>query len=191
MPTRIVTAYTPEYDSLAARLVMSADRLNIPITAVPFASRGSWQANHLIKPEAILQVIQETGDDCLWLDADMYLRHWPATWMAGDVLLKYSDPPEAQVFDFAQGRIVSNATAELTPWGGHMLFRDSSMVRALLALWQRTCAQYAGITNDEQCLRYALGLISCKITVSPFPDPAVWIVHNPQGIRNGKPVDWL
>jgi hypothetical protein len=197
---RIVTAYTPDYAELALRLRDSAKAFGVPITAVPFDSRGSWAKNHMFKPQAILRVMTETGDDCLWLDADMYLRGWPQEWTAGDVLLKYSDPPEAQVFDFARRVNVPNSKVELTPWGGHILFRQTlkpnhagpSVTQGLLQCWAAQCKRYAGMTNDEQCLMTALKVWSKEITVGVL-DP-FFIVHTPAGREHGKPTaaeGWL
>jgi hypothetical protein len=181
---RIVTAYTPDYAGLAGRLIESAQAFGVPISPVAFESRGSWAANNNFKPTAILSVMQETGDDCLWLDADMYLRDWPQKWPDGDVLLKFSDPPEAQVFDFKLMQNVPNSGSELTPWGGHCLFRNNEMTRGLLALWKRTCDAHT-ITNDEQCLRHALNLMDSGVTIGPLiPD---FIVHTPAGAAHGKP----
>ena len=181
---RIVTAYTPDYAELANRLIDSAELFKVPISAYAFESRGSWKANCAAKPEMILRAMKETGDDCLWLDADMYLRGWPTEWPAGDVLLKFSDPPEAQVFDFTLKRNVPNTQTKLTPWGGHMLWRRTSA--DLLFIWRAACNEFGTITNDEQCLIHAMQHFPA-LSIGPL-NP--WfIVHTPAGREHGKPTE--
>jgi hypothetical protein len=199
---RIVTAYTPDYAELALRLRDSAKAFGVPISAVPYESRGSWAKNHLFKPQAILRVMTETGDDCLWLDADMYLRDWPSEWPAGDVLLKFSDPPEAQVFDFNALMNFPNKHGARTPWGGHMLWRNTHLSREVIKNWQQHCEWYSGLTNDEQCLMLTLAMVfnpdvplitgHGEFAIGPF-DP-YFIVHTPAGREHGKPTadqGWL
>ena len=186
---RIVTAYTPNYKHLADRLVASAKFYDAPITPVAFDDLGSWAKNNNFKPVAVLDTMIRTGDDCLWLDADMSLREWPTSWPEGDILIHYAGSPESKVFDFATRRVVENKERHRTPFGGHILFRNRPLVRTLLKSWKVLCGQYAGITNDEQCLMRALGMLLDTISIGPLD--VGFIIHRPEGRCHGKPRGWL
>ncbi len=184
---RVVTAFTPDYATLAERLLASCEYFHVPTYPVPFDSLGDWKRNCAYKPTAILQAMQATGDDCLWLDADMYLLSWPQRFADGDLLVKYSDPPEAQVFDFKLKRNVPNSQVKLTPWGGHLLFRNSKyFCIPTLLRWRYLCGEYGEITNDEQCLMEALTMWEDEsVFIGPL-NPS-FIAHTPAGAQHGKP----
>jgi hypothetical protein len=195
---RVVTAYTPDYSDLARRLLDSCAMLGVPTYPVAFESLGDWKRNCAFKPTALLDAMTHTGDDVLWLDADMVLLAVPPLDnVPGDALLWFSDPPEATVFDFALKRNVPNVHRQLTPWGGHCAFRNTYLGQAALKAWRQNCDWYGTITNDEQCLMFVLDMMyneACPLvtghgdfTIGPLPDPAMWVLHRPVGAQHGKP----
>lgn len=191
----IVTAYTPDYKDYAMKLVASANKFNVPIEAVPFESRGSWQKNEIYKPVAIRQVMNAYSMTVMWLDADMWLTKEPDDfYVTGDVAWAREwrgkrIEPEPTVYDFKKRKIVPNTKKEITVWGGWMLFRHNPRVLNMLNVWNEIASEYAGLTSDEQTMMEALRRCPDVITGELFNDFAE---HRPVGRQHGKPKDdWL
>jgi hypothetical protein len=161
---------------------------------VPFSDLGSWAANNNYKPTAILQAMRQTGDDVLWLDADMELiAPLPEFARPADCWL-HRPQAFAQVFDFTQGKLVPNNAGLRVPWGGHCAFANDHQweTNRIVRSWIWYCEHYTPATNDEQCLRRAIEALQLnrQITIAPFPDPASWLRHTPAGQQHGKPEAW-
>jgi hypothetical protein len=192
---RVVTAYTPDYEPLAKRLIESCDRFGQPFYTVPFSDKGSWAANCNFKPTAILQAMRDTGEDCLWLDADMELiAPLPEFPQPADCWLMRTI--QDRVFDFTERVIMPNAHFKAVPWGGHMAFACNNRTRHLLAFWADICRTYTPDTNDEQCLLRTLEIHTIaypedgEIHIAPLPPPDAWLLHSPAGLAHGKPEAW-
>ena len=76
----IVCAYytknTP-YEKIILNLEKSLISLGLEYKFMGYESRGSWVANCAIKPGFILQCLEETGDEVLYVDADAVIRKKP------------------------------------------------------------------------------------------------------------------
>lgn len=184
---RIVTAYTPDYSGYAERLGRSAEHFGVAISSVPFQSRGSWGRNCAIKPEAIAGVMQETGDDCLWLDADMWLLSWPEEFAPGDIVLRYGPTPEPIAYDFEQDRIFENTRGIVVPWDGVALYRATERVARLLPEWKSLIDRYGHRVDDEQCLRLAMTRIEgLEVGIMDIG----FVGHAIAGYQHGKPANY-
>ena len=192
---RVVTAFTPgPYAALADRLLASCHKFDVPIFPLPFSDLGSWAANANYKPTAILQAMRQTGDDVLWLDADMeLLAPLPEFAKPADCWL-HRPQAYGQVFDFARGAWVDNTARLRAPWGGHCAFANTTRSRDLIIEWQSLCDGFTPATNDEQCLLHAIrrqdAMNEFDITIAPFPPVASWLRHTPAGLQHGKPPAW-
>jgi hypothetical protein len=187
---RVVTAFTPgPYAALADKLLASCHRFSVPVFPVPFSDKGSWAANCNYKPTAILQAMQQTGDDVLWLDADMELiAPLPGFAKPADCWL-HRPQAYGQVFDFTRGAWVNNTAGLRAPWGGHCAFANTPITLRMLATWQGVCTDWTPDTNDEQCLLESLAGYPA-LTIALFPPTASWLRHTPAGQQHGKPEAW-
>ena len=70
-PPIFVTAYTPEYDELAARLLGTLARFRMASFAMPLRSTGDWRMNTFLKPRALCNAMMAfPTNPIVWVDAD-------------------------------------------------------------------------------------------------------------------------
>ena len=113
-----ISCFTPGlYTEKAKTLRLSLHRLGLDYRLVQVEDRGSWDANTKQKAEFILLMMETTGRDVVWLDADAIVRSYPDLFwnIEGDVALHYRNRQELL--------------------SGTMFFRNNRRSRSLLKSW--------------------------------------------------------
>ncbi|MFA5714195.1 MAG: hypothetical protein WC998_00460 [Candidatus Paceibacterota bacterium] len=184
---RIVTACTPAYRNSADKLYKSAEKLELPMTIVPYKDRGSWLANCNYKPTAILQVMEEFKDSMLWLDADSEIIAKPVINPTWEIAYQVSKVPSKFIYDFTLSKVVDNINKIGTPQGCVMYFKYSSLTLELLKGWKNLCDAYQIRTNDEQCLRETLKVFGKLINETKIGKlNCFFLKHKFEGKLHGK-----
>lgn len=77
-PYKVISFYTPAYESVAKRLIATLNRHSIDHDVERIESLGSWQRNCAHKPSFILRKSQEhSGKPIVWIDADATIQSRP------------------------------------------------------------------------------------------------------------------
>ena len=79
----VVAFYTLNnmYEEEVKGLIESCEKFNIRIVTRGYESRGRWARNCAIKPEFLLDMLEEHNEDVLYLDADARIRKPPVLFM--------------------------------------------------------------------------------------------------------------
>lgn len=120
----IVAFYTSNsfYEQEAERMMASAVRLGLPVTATAVSSAGSWVRNAAMKPSFLLNERSAKRGPLLYVDVDAVFHRnpWPALAAYDcDLAVHYAD----------DGELIS-AT---------ILINDTAAARRLIEMWKERC----------------------------------------------------
>ena len=124
MSNFIVCAFfTDQYASQVASLEQSVSSFGIEFYKKHYKSRGFWEANTRIKPEFLLQCLDDfKGKDVLYLDADSVMKRYP------DLLRSF----EGDVGVYCSSEAAGFTHSYLT---GTLYLRNNERVRHFLKCW--------------------------------------------------------
>lgn len=120
----IVCAYytSKKYENMIKNLEESLEKFSIPYTFKFYNDRGSWKRNTGIKPEFILDMLDNYKCNIVYLDADCVVKKYP------DIFDNFSD--DIGIFFAPDGDDFSNKV--LT---GTIIFNNNEKVKNFIKKW--------------------------------------------------------
>jgi peptidoglycan/xylan/chitin deacetylase (PgdA/CDA1 family) len=123
---KVISFYTDFYANPAARLREDLDKLGIRHAIVNVPDLGEWRRNVAFKPTFIADMLEETSEDLVYLDADTRVYDeldCPGEW---DIAVRYSEYAR-------QGKP--------EPLCGAMFLRNTEKVRSFMREWESAMAR--------------------------------------------------
>ena len=130
-----------DYYAEAKLMRMSCRAFGLEAHILPVENQGSWQANTLYKPKAVLQALNHAGGrPILFLDCDARMRAFPALFDGFEAEVGYS------VFDWAE---IGGRRSKAQEVSSAVLYlKDTPGVREFLHRWIEACDKM-GLENDQ------------------------------------------
>lgn len=122
---KYISFYTPDYKSLATRLIESLNHLNLKHEVEEAPQRGSWVRNCSYKPEFILKKWEASDVPVVWLDADAIVHSYPY------VFDEITEDFACHLFD--RKRLTHRSGLELL--SGTLFFNKTPAAHKLLKEW--------------------------------------------------------
>lgn len=161
---RFVTFHTGgQYKAMAERAQASARKLRFDVEIYERPDLGRWGANIHQKAPLLLEVMDRTGEDVVWVDADLYFVKYPA--------LLHEVPDGADVAAYCEGKACL--------WGGLTWHRASPSGREILEAWIEKNKVCPGFSDDSN-LRWVLNQ-RAKARLFKLPPAYAW---NPELMRH-------
>lgn len=152
MNYKVCAYYTSEkYKKMIETLELSLKSFSIPYFFKYYEDRGSWKKNTGIKPEFILDMLNDNECNIVYLDADCVVKKYP------ELFDDFSD--DIGVF-FTQGRKDFKKNKILT---GTLIFNNNKKVKNFVKRWvesQKSNDDYNDqdsmekILNDDSSIKY-------------------------------------
>jgi hypothetical protein len=166
----VVSGYTQNtpYEQEVDTLVSSLRKFDISFKLYPYASQGNWIRNTQYKATIIKQALEDVSD-CIWLDADAVVNHYPT----------FFDQIETQDFDICCYYLDTKYRKhELL--SGTFVFRDTPATARLVDDWIKAMTSWGSYDMmDQRVLQRLVESRSLKV----LPLPVEYIKINPV---NGK-----
>lgn len=140
-PFIVVSYFTAEYARLAAQLAAHCRALKIDFYMARVRSLGSWLENVRRRPSFLLSMLDATGKDVAWIDADGVVKSYPALFEAIG----------RDAFDVAAHRNSKGRYRVGTMW-----HPNNARGRLLLEAWASAVRADPGTTEQEALNRLLL-----------------------------------
>ncbi len=172
---KVAAYYTDNYREYATNLVSSMAKFNIPGSAELIADMGGWRMNTSHKPAFLLEQINNTSIDILYMDADAEFRKYPVLF----------DNIEEDVALY-RGSVWAHSGIETL--SGTVYLKNNKKVKDMLEIWSIRCkanpevwdqVHLAQAIEDKALSMKFLPVEYCMIFDSPHAsgkDP--YIIHN-------------
>lgn len=135
----VVSFYTAGtgYEAEAERLKKSLRPWGLRTDIVGLPNRGSWQANTLVKPRFILDMLEKHQRPVVWIDADATVERFP------DFFDGLADRCDMAV----HRRVYANGRKELL--SGTVFFANTEAARNILLAWESACASSPNVWDQR------------------------------------------
>lgn len=164
--TTLISFYTKDwkYPQYATALKMDCERLDVPYRIQELPTTGSYLKNTCLKPQFILDKLNELKSPVLWVDVDASLYGYPDC--------KYA-------VDFAARRMPEHR--DRTWHVGTMWFNYTPVMISFIQKW----IENTGNLSDESALDRTWREIGDTITTADLPPEYFYIEKKGRSIPNG------
>ena len=180
-----ITKDTPYEEVLNTYLIPSCKRLNLSYTITYVKNTGNWLKNVALKPKVILDILNASVNDVIFLDADSEIKSYPT--------LLYNMPKWADLayYSLDWGSWYGHTPGKKEVLSGTLFLKNTPMVRNMVKNWAET----ALISNkwEQKVLEdlilplkkegvlkvYELPIEYCYIISRPGNKPPLVKVDNP------------
>jgi hypothetical protein len=164
---RVVSFYTPDYAEYVAKLSESVARFGYLCHYKEYPKRRSWRRNTHIKPEFILDCLNEFDEDILWIDADAVIERPLYLFDAGmDADFSFFTPPQ----EWIDLGLMSDLTAGNRFWTGTMYFTNNANSKTFVKAWLDKIRKHPGAAGDQTLISrvFSEDNLDFKFTELPF-----------------------